>query len=63
MHLKVIKPQQCSAERSHVVLKLILNSDQSLALLRQKQTLTGLLVANNLQKKVKVSLFSYSMLE
>ena len=36
MHLKVIKTQQCSVERSHVVLKLILNSDQGLALLIKK---------------------------
>ena len=36
MHLKVIKSQQCSVERSHVVLKLILNSDQGLALLIKK---------------------------
>ena len=38
MHLKVIKTQQCSVERSHVVLKLILNSDQGLALLVTKFT-------------------------
>ena len=50
MHLKVIKSQQCSVERSHVVLKLILNSDQGLALFRQKKILTGLLVTKNLQK-------------
>ena len=52
MHLKVIKSQQCSVERSHVVLKLILNSDQGLALFRQKHILTpaGLLVTKNLQK-------------
>ena len=36
MHLKVIKSQQCFVERSHVVLKLILNSDQGLALLIKK---------------------------
>ena len=36
MHFKVIKSQQCSVERSHVVLKLILNSDQGLALLIKK---------------------------
>ena len=36
MHLKVIKSQQCSVERSHVVLKLILNSDQGLALIVTK---------------------------
>ena len=52
MHLKVIKSQQCSVERSHVVLKLILNSDQGLALFGQKQILTaGLLVTKHLQKK------------
>ena len=50
MHLKVIKSQQCSVERSHVVLKLILNSDQGLALFKQTQILTGLLVTKNLQK-------------
>ena len=48
MHLKVIKSQQCSEERSLVILKLILNSDQGLALFRQKQILTGLLVYKNL---------------
>ena len=50
MYLKVIKSQQCSVERSHVVLKLILNSHQRLALLRQKQILVGLLVTKKLQK-------------
>ena len=50
MHLKVIKSQQCSVERSHVVLKLILNSDHGLALLKQKQILTGLIVTEKLQK-------------
>ena len=59
MHLKVIKSQQCSVERSHVVLKLILNSDQGLALFRQKQILTGLLVTK-ITKKMKISLFSYA---
>ena len=39
MHSKVIKSYQCSEERSHVVLKLIMNSDQGLALFRQKQIL------------------------
>ena len=61
MHLKVIKSQQCSVERSHVVLKLILNSDQGLSLFRQKQILTGLLSHKKITKKVKISLFSYSM--
>ena len=50
MHLKVIQFQQCYVERSHAVLKLTLNSDQCLALFRQKQILTGLLVTKNLQK-------------
>ena len=36
MHLRIIKTQQCSVERSHVVLKLILNSDQGLALIVTK---------------------------
>ena len=58
MHLKVIKSQQCSVERSHVVLKLILNSGQGPALFRQKQILTGLLVTKNLQKKGR---FLYSV--
>ena len=51
MHLKVIKSQQCSVERSHVALKLILNSDHCLALFRQKQILKGLLVTKKIQKK------------
>ena len=61
MHLKVITSQQCSVERSHVVLKLILNSDPGLSLFRQKQILTGLLVTK-VYKKVKISLLNYSML-
>ena len=61
MHLKVITSQQCSVERSYVVLKLILNSDPGLSLFRQKQILTGLLVTK-VYKKVKISLFNYSML-
>ena len=61
MHLNVITSQQCSVERSHVVLKLILNSDPGLSLFRQKQILTGLLVTK-VYKKVKISLFNYSML-
>ena len=61
MHFKVIKSQQCSVERSHVVLKLILNSDPGLSLFRQKQILTGLLVTK-VYKKVKISLLNYSML-
>ena len=39
MHLKVIKSQQCAVERSNVVLKLILNSHQGLALFRQNRSL------------------------
>ena len=35
-----------SVERSHVVLKLILNSDEDLAFFRQKQIVTGLLFTN-----------------
>ena len=50
MHLKVIISQQRSVEKSHIVLKLILNSDHGLALFRQKQILKGLLVTKNLQK-------------
>ena len=61
MDSKIIKSHQCSVERSHVVLKLILNSDEGLALFRQKQILTNLLVTN-IYKKVNISLFSYSML-
>ena len=60
MHLKVIKSHQHSVERSHVVLKLILNSDQGLALFRQKQIIAGFLVTKT-YKKVKISLFIYSM--
>ena len=37
-------------ERSHVVLKLIMNSDQGLALFREKQILTGLLVTKIYKK-------------
>ena len=61
MHLKVIKSHQRSVERSHVVLKLFLNSDQGLALFRQKQIIAGLLVTKT-YKKVKISLLIYSML-
>ena len=61
MHLKVIKSHQRSVERSHVVLKLFLNSDQGLALFRQKQIVAGLLVTKT-YKKVKISLLIYSML-
>ena len=51
MDSKVIKSYQCSVERSHVVLKLSLNSDQGLALFRQKQILiTGLLVTKIYKK-------------
>ena len=57
----VIKSQQCSVKGSHVVLKLILNSDQGLAFFRQKQILTGLLVTKD-YKKVKIYLFNDSIL-
>ena len=50
MHSKVIKSHQCSVERSLVVLQLILNSDQGLALFRQKQILTGQLVTRMYKK-------------
>ena len=44
-------------------LKLILNSDQGLALFRQKQILTGLLVTKIYKNRtIKISLFKYSML-
>ena len=61
MHLKVIKSEQCSVERCHVVLKLILNSDQGLAFFRQKQILAGLLVTQ-IYKKMKIYFFNYSIL-
>ena len=51
MDSKVIKSHQCSLERSHVVLKLILNSGQGLASLRQKQILTGIVVTKIYKKK------------
>ena len=52
MDSKVINSHQCPLERSHMYwLKLILNSDQGLALFRQKQIVTGLLVTKNLQKQ------------
>ena len=50
MHSKVIKSHQCSVERPHVAQKLILDSDQGLALFRQKQILTGLLVTKIYKK-------------
>ena len=46
MDSKVIRSHQ----RSNVVLKLILNSDQGLASFRQKQILTGLLVTKVYKK-------------
>ena len=49
MCLKVVKSQQCSVN-DLIVLKLILNSDQFLALFRQKQILTGLLVTKIYKK-------------
>ena len=48
--MKIIKSQQSSMERAHVVLNLILNSDQGLAPFRQKQILTGLLVSQIYKK-------------
>ena len=45
-------------------LKLILNSDQDLILLRQKRILTGLIVTTTTYKHItmKISLFNYSMI-
>ena len=68
MHSKVIKSHQCSVERSLVVLQLILNSDQGLALFRQKQILTGQLVTRMYKKiiiineDIFIQLFYASML-
>ena len=62
---KFIKSHQWSLERSHAVfwLKLILNSDQDLALSWQKQILTALLVTKIYKNRtMKISLFNYSML-
>ena len=51
MDSKVIKSHQCSVEKSQdVVLKLILNSDHVLSLLRQKQIHTGLLATKSYKK-------------
>ena len=63
MDSKFIKSHRCSLERSHAVfwLKLILSSDQDLALSQQKQILTALLVKKN-PRTMKISLFTYSML-
>ena len=45
-------------------LKLILNSDQDLALSQQKQILTGLLVTKSYKNRtMKIYLFNYSMLD
>ena len=59
MDSKFIRTHQCSLERSHAVLaELILNSDQDLALSRQKQILTGLQVTKIYKNKtMKISLF------
>ena len=65
MDSKFIKSHQCFLERSHAVfwLKLILNSDQDLALSQQKQILTGLIVTKIYKNRtMKISLFKYSML-
>ena len=60
MDSTIIKSHQCSLERSYAALIiLILNSDQGLAIFRQKQILRGLLVTN---RTMKISLFNYSML-
>ena len=64
MDSKFIKSRQCSLERSHAVfwLKLMLNSDQDLALSWQKQILTALLVTKIYKNRIiKISLFNYSM--
>ena len=58
MHLNVIKSQQCTVERPRVVLKLILNPDQGLAIFRQKQILTGLLSHKKFTKNRR---FHYSV--
>ena len=62
MYSKVIKSHQCSAERYHVVSKLILNYDQDLTLFRQKQILTGLLVTKiyKTSEDFLILLFYYS---
>ena len=65
MDSKFIKSRQCSLERSHALfwLKLMLNSDQDLALSWQKQILTALLVTKIYKNRtMKISLFNYSML-
>ena len=65
MDSKFLKSHQCPLERSYAVfwLKLILNSDQDLALSRQKQILTGLLVTKIYKNRtMKIFLFNYSML-
>ena len=51
MDSKVIKSHQCSVERSHVALKLILNSDQGLSRFRQIQILTTGLLITKIYKK------------
>ena len=64
MDSKFIKSYQCSLERSRAVfwLKLILNSDQDLALSWQKQILTALLVTKIYKNRtMKISLLNYSM--
>ena len=57
----VIKHHQCSLERSHAV--VILNSDQGLALFRQKRSLGLLVTKINKNWKMKISLFNCSMLD
>ena len=64
MDSTIIKSHQCSLERSYAALIiLILNSDQGLAIFRQKQILRGLLVTKiSRNRTMKISLFNYSML-
>ena len=62
---KFIKSNWCSLERYHAIswLKIILSSDQDLALSQQKQILTVLLVTKIYKNRtMKISLFNYSML-
>ena len=58
----VIKYHQCYLEKSHGVLKLFLNSDQGLALFRQKQILTGLLVTKIYKNRIMKILYAITLL-
>ena len=65
MDSKFAKSHQCSLKKDLMLywLKLILNSDQDLALSWQKQILTALLVTKVYKNRtMKISLFNYSML-